>query len=155
MSCLRLWRHEHLRAWVLWGLIFTLPIYGVSGLVTQWLGAQHFHSAESTKRVERIAAVTQSNLVVRGHGHGHQHAHTSLARHHHETGDASVVALGADSPSIDSDSGYQSGSVLQVVALSNLASLYLRAGLSHAEPAAQALRASDGMSRLLERPPKA
>jgi hypothetical protein len=92
------------RRMLVWCLLVTLPIYGISATVTQWLGPLHFHMSPSSiddeladwqdfRRVDHI-----SDATIRSHTHSFMsgHSHSELARHHHFAGDPTLIALGAD-----------------------------------------------------------
>lgn len=79
---LNLLRCRRAREWAIWWLAFALPLHGMAAVVTQWIGAQHFHRA--------VALAEQHSIP-----HPHLHPHGSVQRHHHAATDASVATIGA------------------------------------------------------------
>lgn len=73
-------------------LLLALPVYGLSGLITELLGAKHGH--------EQVPATSDGLLgwqdfrrVTASAPAPHAHSHQFWKRHHHSTSDASVIAL--------------------------------------------------------------
>jgi hypothetical protein len=122
---LRPFRHPRLREWALWCLIFALPLQGMSGVVAQWLGAQHVH--------RQGASVSHA-----AHHHHDHHDHAAVQRHHHPLTDASVLAVGADASGGDADLSASAGAWGATVAGGRAAGLPLRGGLSHEHPGSTA-----------------
>ncbi len=124
-----------LRQWVLWCLVYALPLQGLSGTLAQWLGSLHLH---------------RGTAVVAAH---HHHDHAAPQRHTHALTDASVVALGPDAAQGASEpaAGWDvSGSL---IGLGGLARLALREGLSHARPASDAWSMCEREIEPADKPP--
>ncbi len=90
---------------VVWMLAVCLPLQAVSAAVSAMLGARHTHRAPVTEQVaandplDPMAGWRDFRRMQYGgvdrHALSHAHAHETGARHHHEAGDASVVAQDA------------------------------------------------------------
>lgn len=104
---------------MLWGLILAMPICGISGVVAQWLGAQHFHRVFAG-----VSAVPQE----------HPHSHFGLLRHHHQHADPSVVVVGIDAEAAASELVPAAASLMPLVTLTAPTLLLLQMGLRHARP---------------------
>ena len=139
---LRHFRRARLREWALWCLIFSLPLQGMSGVVAQWLGAQHVH--------REIVSVANGH-----HHHRHQHAHDAVERHHHALTDTTVVAVGSDAGNGEADSGPVTGAGSAAIAGSGPKPWPLRAGLSHARPRTAAWSVVSCDVQRLDKPPDA
>lgn len=95
-------RHHALRHLLVWVLVASLPINGVSNLLTQMLGVAHRHVA-SAPMPDGGPVVDASRLLDdpahthgdAAHPHLHAHAHMMFERHFHQPADDSVIALGA------------------------------------------------------------
>lgn len=123
---------------MLWGLILAMPICGVSGVLAQWLGAQHYH---------RVAAFE--------HTSADRHSHFGLLRHHHSHADRSVVAIGVDSAVPLLESVPAAASLMPLVALTAPPMLLLHIGLRHVRPQALVLLPQGRDTEPLDRPPDA
>ena len=82
--------------WVVWCLLFALPLVGLSSVAVGMLGASHHHT-----EAQRSASVVLGWQDFRRTAHAPPsepaaHSHAALLRHHHAGGDASVVALDRD-----------------------------------------------------------
>ena len=82
--------------WVVWCLLFALPVFGLSSAAVGMLGASHHHT-----EAQRSASVMLGWQDFRRTAHAPpsepaKHSHAALLRHHHAEGDASVVALDGD-----------------------------------------------------------
>lgn len=71
-------RGRRLREWAIWWLAFALPLHGMSAVVTQWLGTQHYHRVAVASAAQRL----------------HPHHHSAIERHRHQPADATVTAVG-------------------------------------------------------------
>ena len=86
------------RRWVVWCLVFALPICSASSTLAAMLGARHFHAATAARAPDRLAPAVlvdfrRSSEVAPAPTA--PHLHSWLARHHHGAADDSVMALDA------------------------------------------------------------
>lgn len=147
------------RRWVVWCLVFVLPICSASSTLAAMLGARHFHAATAAgapatsgmpvlvdfrRNVEVATAPTTP------------HVHSWLARHHHGAADDSVVALDAATGDANAGSGGSAsdGAVVLVLAwLARMAPWPVDA-LAGAWSVADASPLNSCDSRRAERPPR-
>ncbi len=97
-------RHHALRHLLVWVLVASLPINGISNLLTQMLGAAHRH-VEIAPTQDSGPVIDASRLLSEpahhhshedaAHPHLHTHAHMMFERHFHQPSDGSVIALGS------------------------------------------------------------
>ena len=121
---LNLLRCRRAREWAIWWLVFALPLHGMAAVVTQWIGAQHFH---------RAVALADPHSTPHSHGHG------SLQRHHHAAADASVMTIGAAHDAAEADQSAASGGWGWLQApLTRRRDTLADAALVHAQPQARA-----------------
>lgn len=132
-------RSARLREWALWCLIFALPIQGVSGVLTLWLGSQHFHRQ-----------IVASGAPAHSHRH---HEHATVQRHHHALTDTTVVALGADAAAGEEDLTPMPTAWGALLAMGGTAVFHLRSGLAHEWPDTTAWTFLSADAQLLDRPP--
>ena len=152
---------RHLVLLLLMGL---LAAHGFAGAVRQVLGSTHRHDCgHSVGLVASSHGQAQQHQPAHGRapGQGHEpgHGHGSFERHHHDIGDASVVAVDDGGAA---GQGWAEGTVAAAAAGAELPS-----GMAHAPslpaaaasacpwPMAQARTWQNAMARLPERPPRA
>lgn len=79
--------------WVVWCLLFALPVLGLSSVAVGLLGASHHH-LEAQRSASAIGSWQDFRRTVHAlPSPPADHAHAALLRHHHAGGDASVLAL--------------------------------------------------------------
>jgi hypothetical protein len=136
---LPLFRHAGLCQWVLWCLIYALPLQGLSGVVAQWLGAQHFHR----------------EVAVSAFADHHHHGHAAVQRHRHTVTDATVIAIGVDAGNGEADLTSLPGAWGSLAGTCASARLHLQAGLSHERPASTAWSVLSCEAQQVDKPPDA
>ncbi len=156
---------RHARWLVLWCLLLALPVQGLSGVLLQWLGAQHRHQAEvadagalttgwELRFRSAMAGYASPALAFRPAQQPADHGHGVFERHHHAADDASVLALGPTEPNSDLASDAAQGAAVQPLAVHGLLAWHLPAtGRSPWALAPSAGWQSQPVSRL-ERPPR-
>ena len=145
-------------------LVGLLAVHGYAGAVRQVLGSSHRHDrANAVGLVAVLHGQAQAHEPAhgraQGHGHGHGHGHGSVERHHHDIGDASVVALDAGNAT---SQAWADGTVAAAVGgaelpagLAQAPSLPAAATSACPWPRAHARTWQNAMAQLPERPPRA
>lgn len=136
-------------------LLLAVPVFGLSGLITELLGVQHRHEkvqivADSLVGWQDFRRATGAKPVSQ------QHSHLFWKRHHHSTSDASVVAL--DGGPQESSSGEAASISVGTVTLGtagSLAIIYKPNESSSGWPCCGPYRVTTLAVEPPERPPKA
>ena len=158
-----------------WLLLVALLVYGYSGALLKVLGPVHRH--ESVVVAISVPVAGPLDQLLRqvqawrdkvhadshtGHATGlfvHSHSHSDFERHHHDSGDASVVSLdapGALSEAVsDGVAAAAIGSAMLALGLGFTLALPAPAVRAQPWPQARALAWVSASTRLLERPPRA
>ena len=147
------------RRWVVWCLIFALPICGESSTIAAMLGARHFHAMKSAH-----ALASPSHAVLVDFRRGDQvaqalsasHDHSWLRRHHHAAADDSVMALDAVTGDVNANNGAAGidGAVVLVLAWFGRIAPWPAHTRAGAWPVADASPFNSCDSRRAERPPR-
>jgi hypothetical protein len=165
---------------MVWALLLSLAVHGYTGSVRQMLGSNHLHHTADTNAPTRPAFEPagrlssrlagwlgalrswQQDLHARNHALGlstHGHWHGMFERHHHDIGDASVLAVDgggtAGEGMSDSAGAASSGSTALPMTLG--CDLTLKAPAAHLcrWPGAMTRTWQNAAARLPERPPRA
>lgn len=81
------------RVAVLWLMLLALPVQGVASLLAGWLGASHHHVIVPQGESNSLELRDFRRLADAAHAGPARHGHSLWVRHHHATGDPTVVAL--------------------------------------------------------------
>lgn len=147
------------RRLVIWCLLVAVPVFGVSGRLVELLGPLHVHRAALVSSAADPMAGWIDMRRAPGMttvSHLHSHSHGLFARHHHDRGDADVIALDAGLLHIDApeDGGASGGTSTHLMAMNDVAAFRALPALrfawrAAAEPAAMPWTTDGPM-----RPPK-
>lgn len=150
---------------LVWCLLVSLPLMGLSSALTGLLGPQHFHRdalVRSAPPLQLISWLRQVPVLAelramrqRAHAESHRtgEAHSHLSRHHHEASDTSVVELDGGGAAEGAATAEPVG--LPLLALATGIRLWLIDGLSLAWPQHPAHAYRSAATVRQERPPKA
>ena len=147
---------EPLRRYVLFALLVAMPVYGLAGAISGFMGLSHRH-----QQIKSVAAALDGwqdfrRVNIGGIAPPQPHSHSLWQRHHHERSDASVVAL--DGQAQDASSG-ESSSFSAPAELMSAAwdafEMFEPVGARTSWPCEPSKRVATVSVAPLERPPKA
>jgi hypothetical protein len=146
---------EPWRRWVLLALLVALPVSGLAGALSSFLGFNHrHHQLESFASLDGWQDFRRVNIG--GNFPPRPHSHSLWQRHHHERSDASVVALDGQAQDVSSGEASSSSAPAELMfAASDAFELFEPVGARACWPCKPSKRVATVSVAPPERPPKA